>query len=47
MIGRRVIEVDGQLDQPKSQHTGIEVEVSLRVTRNRGDMVDAHGFSGG
>lgn len=43
VIACRIIEVDGQLHQPKTQEPGVEVQVSLGVARYRRDVVDAHG----
>ena len=47
VIGGGIVEVDGQFDQPKSQHTGVEVEISLRVSSDRGDVMDPHGVLSG
>jgi hypothetical protein len=41
MIGLRIVEVDGALDQPEAQDAGVEIEVALRIAGDRGDVVDA------
>ena len=37
-----VIEVHGQLDQAKPERTRIEVEVTLRIAGDRGDVMNPH-----
>ena len=39
VIRARVVLVDAPLDEPHAQHAGIEVEVLLRRTGNRGDVM--------
>ena len=39
--GLRIIEVYGALDEPKAEHPHVEIEVALRVTRDRGDVMNA------
>src|SRR5207245_11131341 len=41
MVGLRIVEIHGALHQPEAEHAHVEVEVLLRVTRDRGDVVDA------
>ncbi len=41
MVGGGIVLVDAALDQPHAEDAGIEVEVFLRRTRDRGDVVDA------
>ena len=50
VVDGRVVLVHGLLDQPKPQHTGVEVEVPRGVTHDAGDIrsrvpVQAHGSS--
>jgi hypothetical protein len=40
MIGGRVVEVYGTLYEPETEDAGIEIEISLGITRDTGDMVD-------
>jgi hypothetical protein len=41
VIAARVVEVHGEFYQPQSQYAAIEVDVLLRVSGDRGDMVDS------
>src|SRR5260221_497144 len=41
MVGLRVIEVHGAFDEPETEQPHVEVEIALRVARDRGDVVDA------
>ena len=41
MVGLRIVEVHGALHQPETEQPHVEVEVLLRVTRDRGDVMDA------
>jgi hypothetical protein len=41
VIGTRIIEVDGAFDQPEAKHPRVEIEVALRIARDRGDMMNA------
>ena len=41
VVDGRVVLVDGFLDQPQTQHAGVEVDVALGVLGDRGDVVDA------
>src|SRR5437868_12315328 len=41
MVGLRIVEVDGALDEPQSEQSGIEVDVPLRIAGDRGDVVNA------
>ena len=40
VIGRRVVEVYGTLDEPEPENAGVEVEIPLRVTGYASDMVN-------
>lgn len=40
MIRARIVEVNGPLHQAKAQDARVKVEVSLRVARDSGDMMD-------
>ena len=41
MVAARVVEIDGALDQTQTQRLGVEIEIRLRISSDRGDMVDA------
>src|SRR3954471_8116125 len=40
MIGTRIVEVDGAFDQAKPEELGIKIQIALRITGNRGDVMD-------
>lgn len=40
VAGERIVEVHWLFDQPKANHTSIEIHVHLGVTADPGDMVD-------
>src|SRR5919201_4893704 len=41
VIGRRIVEVDGAFHQAQAEHARIKIHVPLRITGDRGDMVNA------
>jgi hypothetical protein len=41
MVGRGVIKINGELDQPEPKDIGVKVYVSLRVAGNRRDVMYA------
>src|ERR1700704_3299335 len=41
MIGCRIVEVHGALDEPHAEDTGIEIEISLRIARDTGNVMNA------
>ena len=43
MVCLWIIEVDGALHQSQPKHAGVEVDVALRVTADRGDVMNAGG----
>jgi len=43
VIGGRVIEVDGALDEPESEDAGVKVEVALRAAGDAGDVMNTGG----
>ena len=46
VVGARIVLVDAPLDEPHAEHAGVEVEVLLRRSGDRGDVmqpVDTHG----
>jgi hypothetical protein len=45
VIGPRIVEVHGLLDQAQAEHARIEVHVRLRIPRDRGDVMDASDLS--
>jgi hypothetical protein len=44
VIGGRIVEVYSPLDEPQPQNAGVEVEISLRIARDTGDVVNAGGL---
>lgn len=40
MIGGRVVEVYGTLDEPEAEDAGVEIEISLGIARDTGDVVN-------
>src|SRR3954466_9716703 len=47
VIAARIVEVHRELDEAKSQDTGVEVQVSLRIAGDGGDVMDCHSKSSG
>src|SRR5690606_12424513 len=41
VVGLRVVEVHRALDEPQPEEPDVEIEVPLRIARDRGDVVDA------
>ena len=41
MVSRRIVEVDGALDEPHAEHAGVEIEILLRIAGDRRDMMNA------
>src|SRR5277367_6172489 len=41
MVGARVIEVDGALDEAQAENIGIEVQITLRIGGDSGDVVES------
>jgi hypothetical protein len=39
MVCRRIIEIDRALNEAQTKHTGIEIDIPLRVARNTGDVM--------
>jgi flavin-binding protein dodecin len=39
VIGARIVEVDGALDEAQAEHTRVEVEVALRLAGDGGDAM--------
>jgi hypothetical protein len=46
VIGSRIIEVYGALDEPQAEYAGVEIEISLRVAGDAGDVMNAVGPEG-
>ena len=49
MIGGRVVEVYGTLDEPEPEDAGVEIEIPLGIARDTGDVMntgsaEAHGI---
>ena len=40
MVGARVVEVYGSLYQSQTEEVGVEIEIPLRITRNRGNVMN-------
>src|SRR5450759_4922928 len=43
MIGGRIVEVHGALDEPQPEDAGVEIEISLRIARDTGNVMNAGG----
>ncbi|HKR54498.1 MAG TPA: hypothetical protein VJR93_09145, partial [Chthoniobacterales bacterium] len=41
MVAAWVVEIDGALYQTQTQRCDVEIEIRLRVSRDRGDVMDA------
>jgi hypothetical protein len=41
MIGLGIVEIDGLLDEAESERARVEINIAMRRTRDRRDMVDA------
>ncbi len=41
VVSAGVVVVDGDLDEPESEDSGIEIDIALGVTAHGGDVVDA------
>ena len=41
MIGGRVVEIDGALDEAQAERAGVESDVAPRITGDGGDVVEA------
>ena len=44
MIRSRIVEIDGALDEAQTKEPDIEIEVSLRIARDRGDVMESWDF---
>ena len=47
MVGAGVVEIYGELDQPEPQNSGIEIDILLRIARDRRDVVNPENLLGG
>src|SRR5207245_4895481 len=41
VVAARVIEIDRPFDQAQAECLGVEIEICLRISRDRGDVMDA------
>jgi hypothetical protein len=41
MVTPGIVEIHGPFDQTQPERLGVKVEIALRISRNRGDVVDA------
>ncbi len=41
MIAPGIVEIHGPFDQTQSERLGVKVEIALRISRDRGDVMDA------
>jgi hypothetical protein len=41
VVGGRVVEVHGALDEPQAEHVRVEIDVATGITGDGGDMVEA------
>jgi len=44
MVGLGVVEIYGELDQPESQNTGVEIDILLRISGYRSNVVNPQNF---
>ena len=44
MVSRWIVEIDRALGKAKSEHSGIKIDVSLRIACDGGDMMKAAQF---
>ena len=44
VVSCRIVEVDGELDEPESDEAGIEIDIGLRLAGDGGDVMDAKNF---
>src|SRR5690242_720385 len=47
VVRLRIVEVDRALHEPEAEDAGVEVDVTLRIAGDRGDVVDALDFAHG
>ena len=45
MVGLRIVIVDRQFDESQAENASVEIQILLRVARDRRDMMDAQNFS--
>ena len=41
MVSARIVEVDRALDQPQPEQVGVEVQVTLRIAGDGGDVMES------
>jgi hypothetical protein len=41
MVTTRIVEIHGPFDQAQAERPGVKIEIGLRISRNRGDVMDA------
>src|SRR5437764_3509321 len=41
MVAARVVEIDRAFDQTQAERLGVKIDVQLRISRDRGDVMDA------
>src|SRR5882762_9475490 len=41
MVTTRIVEIHSPFDQTQPERLGVKVEIALRISRNRGDMMNA------
>ena len=41
VVAARIVKVDGEFDQAQTEQARVEVDVSIGVTGNRGDVVNS------
>src|SRR2546423_2839427 len=44
MVGRRIVEIHGALDQSQAKDAGVEIEIALRVAGDAGYVMNAGGL---
>jgi hypothetical protein len=46
MVAAGIVEIHGPFNQTQPERLGVKVEIALRISRNRGDVVDAGAVHG-
>ena len=41
MVAAGIVEIHSPLDQAQAERLGVKIEIGLRISRNRGDVMDA------
>ena len=44
VVGAGIIEIHSALDEAQSEHASVKIQIALRITRNRGDVMKSRNF---